>query len=308
LAWFLLTADCREWPHNFDPKLMSVLKNPVSPSDYVNLSSILKFFLVLLLMPLASSAQPRMEPSQEQLAWLGQQIFRNECNSNPACMTAWNEGEAFPSLGIGHFIWYRKGQREIFTESFPDLLAFMQNRGIQVPDWIVLANYEQPWATREEFLAAQQDERMVELRRFLAAHIESQTAFIVSRFDRALENLLAQLPAAEQPALSSRFTAVALAHPPYGLYALIDYIHFKGEGSNPAERYNGQGWGLLQVLQGMPVDASAPLDEFVFSARNMLARRVANAPPERREQRWLDGWNNRLATYLPAQERTAVQE
>jgi hypothetical protein len=184
----------------------------------------------------------------------------------------------------------------------------MQARGIQIPAWIVATGFEQPWATREQFLAAQQDEKMTELRSFLAAHVDMQTAFIVSRFNLALERLLQLVPQAEQHNLSARFNAIALAQVPYGLYALIDYIHFKGEGSNPAERYQGQGWGLLQVLQGMPDDTSAPLDAFVRSARDVLARRVANAPPERREQRWLAGWNNRLATYLPDQHKTAVQE
>jgi hypothetical protein len=287
---------------------MFLLARPNSPSDYGKFRSILELFLVLLLMPLAGAAQTLTEPAEVQLAWLGQQIFRNECNSNLACLTAWNEGEDFPSLGIGHFIWYRAGQQEIYTESFPDLLAFMQNRGIRVPDWIAATNFKQPWATRLEFLAAQQDQRMIELREFLAAHMDAQTAFIVSRFSIALDNLLTQVPTAEQQALSSRFNAVALADAPYGLYALIDYIHFKGEGSNPAERYQGQGWGLLQVLQGMPVDGTAPLDEFVLSARKVLAQRVANAPPERREERWLEGWNNRLSTYLPRQEQAAGQE
>jgi hypothetical protein len=287
---------------------MPSLQHSVPLSDYGTLSSILKCFLFLLFLPLGSAAQTRMEPDQQQLAWLGQQIFRNECNSNPTCLTAWNEGENFPSLGIGHFIWYREGQQEIYTESFPDLLTYMQARGIQVPVWITAVDFEQPWATREQFLAAQQEQRLTELRTFLAAHVDLQTAFIVSRFNRALERLLQLVPQAEAQALRERFEAVAHAQVPYGLYALIDYIHFKGEGSNPAERYQGQGWGLLQVLQGMPANTAAPLDDFVLSARHILAQRVANAPPERREQRWLDGWNNRLATYLPDQNKTAVQE
>lgn len=269
------------------------------------LRQILEVFLLML--PLAGTAQMLPQPTEEQLAWLGGQIFRNECNSNPACLTAWNDGENFPSLGIGHFIWYREGQQEIYTESFPALLAYLQDHDIQLPGWIVAADFEQPWHSRDAFLAAQQDSRMAELRAFLANHMAMQTAFIVSRFNVALDNLLAQVPAAERQALGERFNAVAAADAPYGMYALIDYIHFKGEGSNPAERYQGQGWGLLQVLQAMRAKASEPLDEFVLSARKVLAQRVANAPPERREQRWLDGWNNRLSTYLPGRER-AVQE
>lgn len=286
---------------------MPSLQQSTAPSCYGNLRGILESFRLLLLMPLVAAAQTVYEPGEEQLAWLGQQIFRNECNSEPACLTAWNEGEDFPSLGIGHFIWYREGQQEMFTESFPQLLSYMQARGVHVPDWISAADFEQPWATREQFLAAKDEARMTELRTFLAAHVDLQTAFIVSRFGVALERLFEGLPQAEQQELRSRFDAVALADSPYGLYALIDYVHFKGDGSNPAERYQGQGWGLRQVLQGMPVNMSAPLDEFVLSARNVLARRVANAPPERGEERWLSGWNKRLATYLPRQ-KTAVQE
>jgi hypothetical protein len=41
-----------------------------------------------------------------------------------------------------------------------------------------------------------------------------------------------------------------------------------------------------------------PLASFVESAKNMLTLRVANAPEDRQEQRWLKGWQNRLDTYL----------
>jgi hypothetical protein len=138
--------------------------------------------------------------------------------------------------------------------------------------------------------------------------MDLQVAFIVSRFNHAFEDMLAVVPVAEPRALSIRFHAIANAHPPFGLYALIDYTHFKGEGTNPDERYQGQGWGLLQVLQGMPRESASSLDEFVESARTVLAQRVANAPPERREQRWLAGWNKRVSTYLPEPSKTAEQE
>ncbi len=36
-----------------------------------------------------------------------------------------------------------------------------------------------------------------------------------------------------------------------GWYPLIDYINFKGKGIKETEKYNGEGWGLLQVLQTM---------------------------------------------------------
>ena len=81
-----------------------------------------------------------------------------------------------------------------------------------------------------------------------------------------------------------------------GTFALIDYVNFKGEGTNPKERYKGEGWGLLQVLDGMSGKASAER-EFSESAARVLARRVRNSPPVRKESRWLPGWTARVNAY-----------
>ncbi len=76
-------------------------------------------------------------------------------------------------------------------------------------------------------------------------------------------------------------------------------MNFKGEGLNPKERYQGEGWGLLQVLIEMspPADAEQAPQAFAEAARRVLARRVKNSPPERGETRWLEGWKNRCASY-----------
>jgi hypothetical protein len=81
-----------------------------------------------------------------------------------------------------------------------------------------------------------------------------------------------------------------------GCYALIDYVNFKGEGILSTERYQGHGWGLLQVLEHMSDDGSAT-QSFAAAAAAVLRERVRNAPPERHEARWLPGWLNRVATY-----------
>ena len=39
--------------------------------------------------------------NEEQQQWIGQQIFNNECALQIDCLTSWNSGEEFPSLGIG---------------------------------------------------------------------------------------------------------------------------------------------------------------------------------------------------------------
>jgi hypothetical protein len=76
---------------------------------------------------------------------------------------------------------------------------------------------------------------------------------------------------------------------------LVDYVNFKGEGTLPSERYKGQGWGLLQVLEEM--GDRPPLLEFRRAADTVLTRRVKNSPPGRGESRWLPGWKNRIRTY-----------
>ncbi|MDF1623182.1 MAG: hypothetical protein P1V33_06925 [Pseudohongiella nitratireducens] len=247
-------------------------------------------------------ALPQLNTHQQQ--WIADQIFQNECAGREACLTSWNAGEDFPSLGIGHFIWYRTGQQEAFKESFPDLLAFYVASGVSLPSWIAgLAEWDNPWSDRETFLASQDSERMQSLRQFLLETRQVQAAFIVQRMRNSLALMQAHSDTPDD--LQQRFATVANAAPPYGMYALIDYVNFKGEGVSASERYQGQGWGLLQVLEHMDMAAlqsgsgEQVLSAFARSAREILDRRIANAPAERNEIRWRAGWHKRTETYLP---------
>lgn len=232
------------------------------------------------------------------LQWLGERVFHNECSGEPRCLTAWNNGEDFPSLGLGHFIWYRAGQQEAFVETFPDLLRYLTQQGVTLPAWIEQHDRRQPWPDRDSFMAAMDSAELVALRRLLQETMPEQARFILMRFEAGLTALLATLDADERSAVQSRLQAILAADPQRGSYALIDYVHFKGDGSNPRERYAGEGWGLLQVLQAMPVHSTTPLADFVAAGKQVLSRRVANAPAARNEQRWLQGWHNRLDSYL----------
>lgn len=260
---------------------------------------------VLVLSVLFSGAEARADErvpalSQSQAAWVADQIFQNECNRQLSCLTSWNAGEDFPSLGIGHFIWYRQGQQERFVESFPDLLGYYVARGVDLPDWIAgSSDWASPWPDREAFLAEIDSPRMQDLRQFLNQTRGIQAEFIVRRLGRSLPALMA---ASVQPeAISEVFYRVANSEVPHGMYALIDYVNFKGEGTATSERYQGQGWGLLQVLETMLAtpDSGTVLEQFAAAARQVLARRIDNAPDERGEERWRQGWNNRTLTYVP---------
>lgn len=228
---------------------------------------------------------------------VGKKIWQNECSGTIEGLTSWNEGEDFPSLGIGHFIWYVDGREGPFEESFPPLIEFMKR--LQVPNIPAIAQSSgSPWNSRETFLAQQSSPGMRQLRSFLANTVGTQTAFIVQRLEAAMPKMLAETRGAtEKERLRRNFYAVAESR--QGIYALIDYVNFKGEGTNPNERYQGQGWGLRDVLlamQGNPRGVDAAI-EFGEAAKRTLLRRIANSPPERGESRWKAGWMNRCKTY-----------
>jgi hypothetical protein len=202
----------------------------------------------------------------------------------------------FASLGIGHFIWYPENKQGVFKETFPDLLAFFRSNGVQLPNWLEQAK-GCPWQTREEFQQAQQEEIQQELRQLLAQHVDLQIHFMVRRLNQALPTLLKHAPQSQHSQLTFQF--YRLAHTPGGLYALLDYLNFKGEGTVCNECYQGQRWGLLQVLEQLQgTDPGYPaVEEFVDAAKKVLMRRVEHAPSDRQERRWLKGWHNRLETY-----------
>ena len=206
-------------------------------------------------------------------------------------------GENFASLGIGHFIWYPKGVRGPFDESFPDLVSFATSRGAKLPQ-VALRNRDGcPWQSRSEFTAASQSAEMKELRQFLADTVVLQAQFLVQRLQQALPKMLTKAPSDARANVQRQFERVAST--PQGCYALVDYVNFKGEGVLDSERYHGQGWGLLQVLQGMTGndDGRAAAQEFSVSAGKVLTQRVKNSPSERNESRWLPGWLQRVKTY-----------
>lgn len=242
----------------------------------------------------------RIHLTSEQAQAIGRRIWINESGGRLTGLTHWNKGEGFASLGIAHFIWYPQGARGPFTESFSSLLSFLDSQGVALPQWL---RSRPPcfWKTRRDFYASFHSARVRELRRLLEATIEHQARFTARRLEEALPTMLSALPESERPLVRARFYRVA-SHP-NGVYALVDYVNFKGEGTSPSERYGGVGWGLLQVLQEMEETPPGPaaLDAFSHAAGAVLTRRIHYSPPERRESRWLSGWRRRLSTYrLPA--------
>ena len=228
---------------------------------------------------------------------IGKKIWQNECNGTIAGLTSWNAGEDFASLGIGHFIWYPKGRRGPFEESFPKLVSFISKRGAKLPA-LLLGPGEKPcpWNSRTEFLRAQHSAEMNQLRSFLADTIDLQAEFLIARSESALPKMLAEAAPSDRANVQEQFER--LTKTSQGCYALVDYVNFKGEGVLHTERYQGQGWGLLQVLEAMHGTSEAgAVDEFARAARAVLTQRVQNSPADRHESRWLSGWIRRVNSY-----------
>lgn len=239
------------------------------------------------------------EVDAQQLHQIGMRVFDNECRQQLACLTSWNKGEEFASMGIGHFIWYPDNtapEQKRFDESFPKLMLWMKQQGLQPPQPALAAC---PWPDRASFLQAQDSADMRVLRDFLVSHMDAQVRFMKQRLDNALSKMKLGLSDDQQTHLQQRYQQIM--DTPMGLYVLLDYVNFKGEGTKASERYQGKGWGLKQVLLNMR-DQPDSIDAFILSARQILEQRVHLSPPERNEQRWLAGWNKRLETYRQLRE------
>lgn len=236
---------------------------------------------------------------------IGQKIWLNETGGRRDAITSWNANEEFASLGIGHFIWFPVGKWLPFEESFPALLEFMRKKNVRLPAWLdqtqIPAN---PWTSRAEFRRNANSPQMKELRQLMLDTVAEQTQFMVARAQGAMEKILKTTPdGTERDHIVIQFTRVIGASENF--YPLIDYINFKGEGTNPNEtaldRQTGrrQGWGLKQVLLKMNGDGSDPKAaraEFADAAQFILQQRVRNLPSNRVFE---VGWLRRVATYRP---------
>ena len=78
-----------------------------------------KLLLTSLLLPSLASTETNL--TDAQASKIGEQIWQNEGLGRVDYLAVWNQGEAFPSFGIGHFIWYPAGVDGPFLESFPAL-------------------------------------------------------------------------------------------------------------------------------------------------------------------------------------------
>lgn len=232
-----------------------------------------------------------------QMATIAKKIYIRETGGNVERLLFWNPKEAFPSLGIGHFIWPPRGTDVPFEVVFPQFVSFLVEQRGNVPEWMRMPYC--PWETRDAFYTAinANDPRMVELRNLISSTIPTQAAFIVYRFESELTLIEQALKKAKNKKALQQIQR--MAQDPQGIYAMIDYLNFKGSGLSEKERYLGCGWGLMQVFEAMAVmpNSEQACADFSTSCIAVLAKRVRNAPDPEKEKCFLQGWVNRCKAY-----------
>ncbi|KHD07770.2 hypothetical protein PN36_17740 [Candidatus Thiomargarita nelsonii] len=227
--------------------------------------------------------------NKKDAASIGHKIWINEGAGKEKNLISWDK--KFASLGIGHFIWYPAGIKRAKDDQFPQILEFLQQQQVELPEWLQNTP-DCPWNSHEDFYNNINSDKMLSLRQLLKDTIPFQVQFIIKRLEQALPKMMA---ATKQQGTYVRKQFDRVAQTPMGIYAIIDYVNFKGKGTSEKERYQGEGWGLLQVLENMPGNSDNAITEFVLAADYVLKRRIKNAPKD--ESHWLVGWRNRLKTY-----------
>lgn len=248
--------------------------------------------------PTAALNAGALKLTAAQKSSIGRKIWQNESAGKITGLTHWNDGEEFPSLGIGHFIWYPRGFNGRWSETWPEFVKYAMQRGLQLP--MVGRNRHCPWPNKPSFIRDFDGPQLAGLRKWLAANITIQTEFIAYKSQAALPTIMHAAPIQKRARIKANYEKVASSA--NGVYALVDYVNFKGDGTNPTERYNNQGWGLMWVLMEMKdVPAGqAAAREFCAAAKRRLDLRITNSPRARGESRWRPGWHNRCDSYARA--------
>lgn len=296
----------------------------------------IKLYFVAFLtfaFPLSASASELFPKtlSPQTLQALTRMVFQNETNCKKENLISWNEKEDFPSLGVGHAIWFPENVQPGFQETFPSLVDFFRKKHLKNPSipWPSILNNNPlgpaPWATREDFMSADK----TELQNFLA-HPEVmawQTEFMIGRARKSIDDILQKISQEQgrKKAKQVRQILKKLLNTDEGLIAIVDYVNFKGEGLNPKEVTPDEShpWGLKTVLEKMPevqpqtvvCDSkdvrhyseqkclSYTFSEAVFWALARVAQNwgTPGSPAQLTREKWLQGgWVRRIReTYLP---------
>lgn len=136
-----------------------------------------------------------------------------------------------------------------------------------------------PWNSKEEFDQHLEGHKLTLLRKILTKKpvVIEQTRFVEDRAHNALPKILEAIDHDKTLAEAAKETRKKQLKERYdeiagqNFYAIMDYVHFKGEGVLESERNDlrPNGWGLRQVLEGMDqtvIDSKGHLEAFIQAA------------------------------------------
>lgn len=234
--------------------------------------------------------------AKKELMIIANAIYINETGGVRDNLVFWNPNEPFPSLGIGHFIWYPKGSSSNSGDMLPSLISFYQQHNRQVPD--VLKSRYAPWKNRSELEQARANGELEEVISFFENTKDVQIVFIYQRLISSIDKMVAS--SSKPDHIKTQFSRIMKTR--NGLYPLIDYVNFKGEGTAPIKSYNNISWGLQQVLESMSGTSigKSALTDFSNGCKQVLTNRVKNQPSNKNDGIFLDGWKKRCDTYRNA--------
>lgn len=252
--------------------------------------------------------------NKDQLLSLGYRMWHNYAGGTLEGLTKWGGSDAdhqFMYLGIANNVWLPEGASAIFQADWPTVAQRLQDLGCKIKPWML---GDCPWQTQEEFDADFNSKKMVWLRTHLSKKklVRAQAFCTAERLQRSMDpsspdSLFKGLTADQSALVQKNFDLVVHCSNPSGIYALIDYVNFKGEGRiGEAEEFNGQSWGLLQVLLNMKTPSDGASDTevmmaFVQSAKFTLCQRIIKhriQDPNNNDVQYLDLWVTHLNDYL----------
>ena len=257
------------------------------------------FFMLMFLVNIVGSntqgsISSTISLSKEDIDAISRKIYFNETRGNDSHLLYWNKNEDFLSLGIGHFIWFPRDKNLPFTESFPHFITYLLDKKFPLPTWLN-SSTDNPWMNYNDFTNGNHSKKREELFTLLKKSYHLQALFLIERLKEAIPQII--YFSSDKKLVEKNF--FLLSNSPNGVYAMIDYVNFKGEGISVKERYEGSGWGLLQVLENMKPDDYKPVESFIAACKDVLQNRVSNSPDSKKKQEtaWLLGWERRLASY-----------
>lgn len=223
-------------------------------------------------------------------------IESSETNNNKSNLFFKGKNENFLSMGVGHFIWTNDNK---YDETFPKFIDFFktQNSGINVPKLLLEKDPPLDKSGNVKKIKDFTEDQKTEITKFLFKTKDIQVLFILKRTEKSLFKIInTEKDEKINKKLIENINKILqyADKNPEIIAMMIDYVNFKGDGTNENERTNsGKGWGLKQVILGMNFDNDVK-NEFIKSAKNVLQNRINEDKNIKKRE---NGWMKRVDNY-----------